>query len=76
MRLLLVEDDPIQLKYLKVLIEDSFPDISVTTSSTYKEAMNIIDTAAYIDIFVLDIMLTDTEDDPDGVSLGVHIKKN
>lgn len=45
MRLLLVEDDPIQLKYLKVLIEDSFPDISVTTSSTYKEAMNIIDTA-------------------------------
>lgn len=75
MRLLLVEDDPIQLKYLKVLIEDSFPDISVTTSSTYKEAMNIIDTAAYIDIFVLDIMLTDTEDDPDGVSLGVHIKE-
>lgn len=75
MRLLLVEDDPIQLKYLKILIEDNFPDISVTTSGTYKEAMNIIDTAAYIDIFVLDIMLTDTEDDPDGVSLGVHIKE-
>lgn len=75
MRLLLVEDDPVQLKYLETLVKNNFPDISVTTAGTYKEAMNIIDTAAYIDIFVLDIMLTDSEDDPDGVSLGVHIRE-
>lgn len=75
MRLLLVEDDLVQMKYLEGLIKDNFPDTSVTTASTYKEAMNIIDTAAYINIFVLDIMLTDSEDDPDGVSLGIHIRE-
>lgn len=70
MKLLIVEDDTIQLAGLKHIIEYGYPDSVIYTASNYNDAVSVINSCS-IDIFMLDINLGD---DKTGLDICSYIR--
>ena len=74
LKILLVENDSIQLTALKNILVELLPDSLVDTASTYEDAVSLIQTRASYDIFYLDIALNNESDNSDGLSIGKFIR--
>ena len=74
MKILLVEDDSIQLTALKNTLTEIIPDSIIDTASTYADAVNLIKEQTSYDIFYLDIALNNEDNNYDGLSVGKFIR--
>lgn len=73
MRILIVDDDLIQLNGLRNIIADIVPDSIIYTACDFTSAKEYVDTKE-IELFFLDIDLVDTNPDNNGVTLGKYIR--
>ena len=74
MKILLVEDDNIQLTALKNTLTEIIPNSIIDTASTYTDAVNLIKEQTSYDIFYLDISLNNEDNNSDGLSIGEFIR--
>ena len=75
MKILLVEDNYIQLVALKKSISEILPDCEIDTAQTYDEAVKFIDHCSDYNVFFLDIALSEDKNAPNGMVLGLYIRK-
>lgn len=73
MKILIVEDEILQLNAYACSIQKKIPDTECLKASCYVDALNIIDNTPDIDIFILDISLDDS-DKYTGIDIGRHIR--
>lgn len=74
MKILLVEDDNIQLNALKSTLNELIPDPLIDTAGTYTDAIKLINRQSSYDIFYLDIALNNEDNNCDGLSIGEFIR--
>ncbi len=74
MKILLVEDDNIQLTALKNTLTTILSDSLIDTAGTYNDAINLIKEHSSYDVFYLDIALDNENKNSDGLSIGEFIR--
>ena len=73
--ILLVEDFETQAKALKSIIQSHIPDVDITIASNIADALHFIQILPTIDLFFLDIALSeDYSKKDDGITLGLEIR--
>lgn len=74
-QILLVEDVESQAKALKSIIQSHIPNVQITIASNTADALHLIHTLPSIDLFFLDIALSeDYNKKNDGITLGLEIR--
>lgn len=72
---LIVEDDIIQANAIKKILQSEYKNMTIFTSHTYSEAIDILDNNR-IHLFILDIILDSKNNSQTGIHLGTHIRNN
>lgn len=74
-QILLVEDILVQAYALKCIIQTHIQDVQIAIASNTADALHLIDTSTNIDLFFLDISLSEQNNKKDdGIMLGLEIR--
>ncbi len=71
----ILEDDQKQANTLSLLLYDNYPNISVTTCTNLKDASETILSPTDYSLFIIDISLSKTEVNQEGLDLAVKIRE-
>ncbi len=72
--IMILEDDPIQLKNLEKIVKDINPEISVFTAGSYPEAVKLLEEHPTFQLFMLDIDLGKNKENKDGLDFAHHVR--